>query len=459
MRGEQIQREIHELCERRGLGSAPSGEARLADAGLRSLALQNRVLTAAGEATVTELRSAADALAGWAGQRVVLASDDPFEQLTTLIAAMDLRFEAAVVPADFLTEQWLTARRADCHWICRGLRPQDAQRGDAPAGRRASGLVIHSSGSTRAPAPVVHAFERLDTFERVASLDPRRWLVAYRPGSYAWAQVVMLGLRVPGQDLAFAASSAPADLLAGLAGDVSAVSSTPTLWRYLFASAPTAELRQLPLRQITLGGEPVDQPLLDRLRATFPAARITHIYASSECGAVLSCSDGRAGFPSSCLSRASDGRTPAVRVQHGTLRVRSPYAAAGGDGWIDTRDVARVDGDRLHILGRAARDAINVGGHTVALGELERFLQELPVVLWARAYPISSALVGSVVGADVVLDRAHTASELAAERAIRTACRDGLGEPYEPRVVRFFAQPALAPSLKTASRATPGACS
>jgi hypothetical protein len=44
--------------------------------------------------------------------------------------------------------------------------------------------------------------------------------------------------------------------------------------------------RDIPLKQITIGGEAVDQVTLDMLRGVFPAARITHIYASTEAGAL-----------------------------------------------------------------------------------------------------------------------------------------------------------------------------
>jgi len=61
---------------------------------------------------------------------------------------------------------------------------------------------------------------------------------------------------------------------------------------------PTATAdKGLPVRQITIGGEAVDQVTLDQLRAAFPGARISQIYASTEAGALFAVRDGRAGFP------------------------------------------------------------------------------------------------------------------------------------------------------------------
>ena len=56
------------------------------------------------------------------------------------------------------------------------------------------------------------------------------------------------------------------------------VSGTPTLWRALLV-ALGSKAATLPLRQITLGGEAVDQAILDRLANLYPGASITHIYA------------------------------------------------------------------------------------------------------------------------------------------------------------------------------------
>jgi acyl-CoA synthetase (AMP-forming)/AMP-acid ligase II len=77
---------------------------------------------------------------------------------------------------------------------------------------------------------------------------------------------------------------------------VTAASGTPTFWRQAIYRDADA-LGAVPLEQITLGGEPVDQAILDQLREIFPKARISWIYASSEVGASIVVHDGKAGFP------------------------------------------------------------------------------------------------------------------------------------------------------------------
>jgi acyl-coenzyme A synthetase/AMP-(fatty) acid ligase len=408
----------------------------------------NMITTSDGACTVAELHRRASQLGAWAGSSVVLASDDPFEQVVGVLGAAKVGYELAIVPSGWLTEAWVESVNDRFHLICRGLRADQAQQGGSVAKVDRPGLAIFTSGSTRAPTPVSHAFARLNTFDRVARVPPNHWLVAYRPGSYAWTQVVMLGLLRPGQSLHFARSTEPAALIAGLRAGVSAVSSTPSFWRYLLVCSSTEQLRRLRLRQLTLGGEPVDQALLDRLRAAFPETRITHVYASTECGVMLSCSDGKAGFPLG-KPRCQHGLdAPAIKLCNGTLHVRSPYSAAGDGAWIDTQDLADLVDGRLYIRGRRGHGIVNVGGQKVSLTELESVAHEIPGVVWARAHPVPSAIVGSVVGLEVVLEEAWEQTEDEMERRLRAACRRSLGEHAEPRLVRFVAELPLATSLK-----------
>src|SRR4029077_2918568 len=122
---------------------------------------------------------------------------------------------------------------------------------------------------------------------------------------------------------------------------VTHISGTPTFWRSFLLVAPPASLSEL--RQITMGGEAVDQPTLDRLRAAFPNAHITHIYASTEAGVVFSVHDGEEGSPAEWLEDVVQGVN--LRVSDGMLEVKTSRGMLGysdlatpltDDGWLRT---------------------------------------------------------------------------------------------------------------------------
>jgi len=283
----------------------------------------------------------------------------------------------------------------------------------APAAPRApepDRLWLLTSGSTGRPKRIGHTLDSLTTVS--GDLAPRRWLCPYSPGTYAWWQVVTLALASPGQDLVVVDPTALDGWVdAAVRHGVTAASGTPTFWRQTLM-AQKDRLAEVPFEQITLGGEPVDQAVLDKLRAVFPNARISWIYASSELGASIVVHDGRAGFPVEWLSERSEevepsrdqspGR-PRLYVRDGELVIASPHHGVGLEGAVATGDAVVVEDGRVVITGRVNSDEINVGGAKVSAGVVRGELQSHEAVAWARVRGRKSPLVGSLVVADVVL--------------------------------------------------------
>jgi acyl-CoA synthetase (AMP-forming)/AMP-acid ligase II len=250
-------------------------------------------------------------------------------------------------------------------------------------------LLLRTSGTTGEPKIVRRAAS--DLFGRVVSGSATRWLLTYEPTSFAGLQVLFTALGTPGSVLV-AAPGAPIGALADLARaeSVEAISGTPTFWRALLVALGN---RDLPLRLVTLGGETAEQPVLDRLAQRFPGARLRHIYASTEAGAVFAVQDGRAGFPAAWL----DAEQAELRITDGVLQVRRARA------WIDTGDLVERSDDRVYFAGR--RDAmIKIAGTQVVPEEVERYLLAEPgvadVAVRARPNPITGALLEAEIVPD-----------------------------------------------------------
>ncbi|PWR08147.1 acyl-CoA synthetase [Micromonospora acroterricola] len=331
----------------------------------------------------------------------------------------------------------------------------------APARPRAAEpgrLWLLTSGSTGRPKRVGHTLDTLTTVR--ADQPDRTWLCPYAPGTYAWWQVVTLSLTQPGQHLVVVEPDELDDWPAvAAAHGVDAASGTPTFWRRtLYRDA--AALARVPLRQITLGGEPVDQAILDQLREVFPAARLSWIYASSEVGASIVVHDGRAGFPVDWLDREAPGR-PTLSVRDDELVVTSPYHGAGLAGPVRTGDRVQVVDDRVLITGRLDSDEINVGGSKVSAGVVRGVLTGHPAVAWARVTGRRAPVLGRMVVAEVVLARVAEASDGDAHPVDRPAasppdeaalvrwCADRLPEHAVPRRIRVLTEIPVKETLKS----------
>jgi acyl-coenzyme A synthetase/AMP-(fatty) acid ligase len=299
-----------------------------------------------------------------------------------------------------------------------------------------------TSGSTGRPKQIAHTLASLTTVR--TSQEARRWLLPYAPGTYAWWQVVTLGLGTPGQDLVVVD---PADLDAwvghAVTHRVTAASGTPTFWRQTLMREGD-RLAEVPLAQISLGGEPVDQAVLDQLGELFPAARISWIYASSELGASIVVHDGRAGFPQSWLGRAAPDR-PVLEVDGDELVITSPHSGQGLSGRVRTGDRVTVEGDRVHIIGRVDRDEINVGGTKVSAGSVRQVLLGHPDVAWAHVRGRRAPLVGSMVVAEVVAAPGRNLDE----DLVRRWAQERLPETAVPRRIKVLSEIPFKETLKS----------
>ncbi|MCX5070078.1 AMP-binding protein [Micromonospora lupini] len=333
----------------------------------------------------------------------------------------------------------------------------DGVRPSAPARPRAAErgrLWLLTSGSTGRPKRVGHTLDTLTTVR--ADQPDRTWLCPYAPGTYAWWQVVTLSLTQPGQHLVVVEPDELDDWpVVAAAHGVDAASGTPTFWRRTLYRDAEA-LARVPLRQLTLGGEPVDQAILDQLREVFPAARISWIYASSEVGASIVVHDGRAGFPVEWLDRDTPGR-PTLSVHDDELVVTSPYHGAGLAGPVRTGDRVQVVDGRVLITGRLDSDEINVGGSKVSAGVVRGVLTGHPGVAWARVTGRRAPVLGRMVVADVVLTPTagpadptdRPAAHVPDEAALVRWCADRLPEHAVPRRIRVLTEIPVKETLKS----------
>lgn len=313
---------------------------------------------------------------------------------------------------------------------------------DLPVIPEGSGVVLFTSGTSGKPKAALHRWETLlGRVHQSPSLASSRWLLAYPFTAFAGLQVVLTAL-ANGATLVLAEGDPGARL--GVAGAEGAthISATPTFFRLALATASEGMAAFAP-QQLTLGGEVVDQPVLDALRARFPAARITHIYASTEMGTCFSVHDGRAGFPAAWLD--SDATPVRLRVEDGELMIKSPFAmrgyvgqAAHDGGWYRTGDHVQIEGDRVFFGGRAG-ERINVGGRKVAPARVEEAVLAVPGVAAVRVSGRPSSLAGQLVQAHVVL--VPGVEEAPVRLAILEHTQKVLQSHEVPRTIRFV--PAL----------------
>lgn len=292
--------------------------------------------------------------------------------------------------------------------------------------------LLPTSGTTGTPKLIAHTFGTLTRSMITRRIgDDYTWGSLYSLRRFAGLQVFLqswmcgtpLILNEEGADLH--------DVLTRFIDlGCNALSATPSMWRKL-AMHPLFD--RLTFKQITLGGEIVDQAVLDMLAKRFPGARITHIYASTEAGVGFAVRDGRAGFPADYLLQPPMGVAMRVDEQNhlwfGTKLVQS-LAAGTENEWIDSGDVVETQADRVRFLGRA-NGSINVGGNKVMPEEIESVIKELPNVAFVQVRARKSAMLGSLVEA-AITPAPGTVLDAAFKKQVTAHCRarlDGFKVP------------------------------
>lgn len=372
--------------------------------------------------------------------RVLVQSDDPQRILSAIDGCnrvgADLFIAHTSVSDEHVeaicTENGIQAvLGAEDHW--RGGVAQPA------SGR----VMMMTSGTTGKPKVASHTLETL--LARVRSAVGHaghvdgRWLLTYQTTGFAGVQVMLTAALTHGVVVVPETRNPAGFYEAVRRHGVNQISGTPTFWRsFLMVARPS----EMGLRQITLGGEATDQVTLDRIRAAFPEARVTHTYASTEAGVVYAVHDGREGFPSAWLKR--EDAPIQLRVRDGFLQIKTANAMRGylteaaqpllEDGWLATADRVEVEGDRVRVIGRD--DAtINVAGSKVYPLAIEAFLLKQAGVAEARVFGTPNPISGALVAAEVVLTPGTDAA--AARKSILEACRAELPTYQQPRMFKI----------------------
>lgn len=308
-----------------------------------------------------------------------------------------------------------------------------AARLDAPV-PDGTALLLPTSGSTGAPRVVTLPADALlagarATHARVG--PPGRWLLALPLTHVAGWQVLVRGL------LATAAEQLPVTLPAGSSTAAAVAralddadpppryaSLVPTqLARLLDDEHATATAADL---TVLLGGAAAPATLLDRARAA--GLRVATTYGSTETsgGCVYD------GVPLDGVEVAldADGRLQVggAVVATGYRDGSSGFADRDGTRWFTTSDLARLDGGRVEVLGRAD-DVVVTGGENVAPAAVERVLHGVDGIEAAVVVGVPDDEWGQVVVALV------TGPAVPDEPTLRATVAERLGRAHAPRHV------------------------
>ena len=270
-------------------------------------------------------------------------------------------------------------------------------------------LVVHTSGTTRAPRPVELTFGNIAAHIRAAGAvlgtdANERWLCPL-PLSHVGGLMILARSAAAASTVVLEPFDAEGTARQLQEGDITLASLVPTMLARILDAGGRPGPR---LRRVLLGGGPCPPALLRRaVDAGYP---VSQTYGLTEaCSTVTLAEPGDL----ETAGRALPG-TGLTVAQDGEILISGPTVVGEWDA-LRTGDLGRLDDHgRLIVIGRKA-DTIVTGGENVAPAEVEGVLEEHPQVAEAAVFGRPHPEWGEAVTAQVVPE-ADTAPSAAALR-------------------------------------------
>ena len=295
-------------------------------------------------------------------------------------------------------------------------------------------IGLMTSGTSGEPKIVQRTLKSLT--DKMPLIEDAVWGCAYQMGTFS-AILTVLSAFIKGQKLVYVYGQPVDKIVAQLVSNhVTHVSATPSFWRGV-SQYLSGHSTPLSLKSITIGGETVDQNLLDSLRKNFPHCTIMHIYGSSETGALVIVKDDKAGFPAQWLDTERNGIV--LQIRDGNLWVKSNRGMMGYShinnvfdehGFFNTEDAVTIEKGRVYFLGRG-KGIINVGGTKISAEQVEETINACPYVQDCLVYGIKNPIVGYILGVEIVG---------AEQDKIKQYLQQNLNGVYSPRIIDFVAK-------------------
>ncbi len=283
-------------------------------------------------------------------------------------------------------------------------------------------LQPYTSGSTGRPKGVLltHAGQawQIDALVKARRMTPDdRVLVAaplYHKNALVWTKVGMAA----GASLVLLARFDQRLYVESIGRyKVTRLSGVPTMFHLILNDPALARTDVSSVRFVGVGSAPASPALFEALHRAFPNVAATNGYGVTEAGPVMFANhpEGKPrpatsiGYPlAGCEIRLDPGpdegvlltRNPGVMLAYHNLPEET--AKRLKDGWFDTGDVCRRDGDGFYYFVGRTDDMFVCGGENVYPGDVETTLERHPDVLQAAVLPVDHELKGQVPVAFVV---------------------------------------------------------
>jgi acyl-coenzyme A synthetase/AMP-(fatty) acid ligase len=273
-----------------------------------------------------------------------------------------------------------------------------------------SGLVLFSSGTTGVPKLMVHNFTIIINSIGISKKRKNLIFLQFLLFDHIGGINTLLNCLNLGTTIVLPENRDPESILNLISyHKINVLPTTPTFLNLLLQVKNFNDYDIESLKLITYGTERMPIFLLNKLNLMIKNVKFLQTFGTSETGILKT----ESKSSNSLYFKITDPDRE-YKIENNELFIKSKTSISEYkdllnssiiDGWFATGDLVETDDDGyIKIIGRK-NEVINVGGLKVLPEEIENVVNQIDGILDSTAYAIPNAILGNVVGLNIVIER------------------------------------------------------
>ncbi len=308
--------------------------------------------------------------------------------------------------------------------------------------RNSSGIIISTSGTGGTPKDVVLDFNLLS--EKYLRLNAKHTTVLTFSLEHISGIEAILSILTPGGTIVLEEERSFEAIANSIKKyQVNLIACTPSFLTQLYLKNYLNEGYFHSVKTINCAGEILTQAWLNKFHAGMPWVQIKQIFGTTE-----STSFKTITHPNNSKRFKPGEYNIDFVVKNNILYLKNRNLMLGNwsenrindDQWIETTDIVEMDQEGYLEISNRSEKMISVGGKKVNPEEVEKVIQELSFVKYAKVFGEENLILGQIVIADVM---ATTLLEMEVKPMILKHCRESLEAYKVPIKINFITELAL----------------
>lgn len=265
-------------------------------------------------------------------------------------------------------------------------------------------ITLYTSGTTGLPKKVTHTLESLKRNVKIGErFNSNVWGLAFNPTHIAGLQVIFQAISNLNPIIDLFNQNKKVIVKIFNEERITNISATSTFYKMLL---PNICEPVLSAKNITFGGEKIDDTIIEELVSKFPFAKIRNIYASTETGSLFTSKRDTFIIPEEWVSKISFTDESELLIHQSLLgHLENDHQIK--DSWYYTGDIVQKKDDFSFVIVSRKSDIVNVGGYNVNPHEVEHALNKLFFVRDAVVKSRKNSITGNIIVADVIIDDSY----------------------------------------------------